>query len=181
MRRTTQVLFIVAMAAAGARLYAQQVAKAPATKPAAKSPATGAKKVFQPNIYLGQSTVNGGPIQKDKFNLLLKQGLTAKDSAGLNYKVIGFDFVYAERRLYENENADLVMLTDMSSESCHGNTLNKDMIENSENFIGIYDRVKPGDTVYFDRVKVVKCPTANTCLPDSTAILGKGMRFVIVK
>jgi hypothetical protein len=168
---------MLAMATVATGLYAQQAAKTHG----AKAGTTAVKKAIQPNIYLGQSTVNGGQIQKDKFNLLLKQGLTSKDSAGLNYKVIGFDFVYAERRLYETENADLVMLTDMSSESCHGNTLNKDMTENSENFIGIYDRVKPGDTVYFDRVKVVKCPTPATCLPDSTAIIGKGMRFVIVK
>jgi len=117
--------------------------------------------------FLGRSDVNGGEIGKDLFDRFLKQGLTAKDSLGTEYKIDGFTFSYAERNLYEDSVGNLVVLTDYLSEFCPGDTVSAAVANN------IYYKTKPGDTAYFEGIKIAR--------PDGTRSVARPMRFVITK
>lgn len=157
-------------------LSAQKAANADTGKqPTAKKP----KKIFMPGVFLGNSNVTGGEIQKNTFVTLMKQGLTSRDSLGNKYRVVGFDFTYAERKLYETENADLVVMTDLSSEHFTGDTLTSLIACSTGDYVGVYDRIKAGDTLYFDHVELVKFNSPPGA--DTAAFLGKGMKFFIVK
>jgi hypothetical protein len=167
-------------------LYAQQKAKTPADKQPEKKVA---RKAFEPPVYLGLSDKWNGTLSKKDFTDLMKQGLTSKDSLGRQYKVISFLFTYAERNLYEDSVGNLVVKPDFSTTFCNGDTLPEILTRNipaSESKVneatpGLYQRVKAGDTVYFDRISVVHY-TPNTPLPpDSTAMLGRHMNFQITK
>jgi hypothetical protein len=176
MTRSVSILLVLVCCCLG--LSAQKAAHGDAGKQPPRN-SSKPKKLLLPTVYLGQSDITGGEIQKDKFTKLMKQGLTSRDSLGIKYRVIGFDFTYAERKLYETENADLVVMTDLSSEHFEGDTLSSNIAYSTENFTGIYDRIKPGDTLYFDHVQVVKLNSIPAA--DSSAFLGKGMKFAIVK
>jgi hypothetical protein len=141
-----------------------------------------AKKAFVPPVYLGNSDYSGGLIKKKVFDSLLRQGLKSRDSLGNTYRPIGFDFSYAERNLYEDSAANLVVLTDFSSEYCTGDTLSADISTSTENAQSIYQRTKAGDTAYFDHIKLHILP-GNVIFSgrDTLPILGRGMKFVIVK
>ncbi len=46
----------------------------------------------------------------------------------------------------------------------------------------IYDRIKPGDTIYFDHIKVERLKkNPLLSLSDTIPIAGRGMKFWIVK
>ena len=152
--------------------------------------------VFMPPVYLGHSDKRGGPIKKDAFNSLLKQGLTCQDSLGNKYRIVGFDFGYSERKLYEDSVGNLITMMDYTSEYCPGDTLSTDIsttrVTAIQNYIdgapdegdvsrSIYERVKVGDTVYFDHVIVAKYLNATESLPDNEAIMGRSMKFYFVK
>ena len=119
----------------------------------------------------------------------MKQGLTSHDSLGRTFKVIGFNFTYAERNLYEDSIGNLVVKADFSTTYCHGDTLPEiltryipaSMSKTNEETPGFYQRVKPGDTVYFDRISVLRFTPNSPLPPDSAAILGRAMKFVITK
>lgn len=129
---------------------------------------TGKKMVvIQP--YLGHSNFKGGNIAKAVFDSLIKQGITAKDSAGNEYKVLEFTFGYTERNLYEDPNGRLVIMSDYLTEHCLGDTLTTTF----QNFVFKDKRTKHGDTVYLDKVKVL--------LPEGRAVMGKSTRFVLTK
>ncbi len=183
MYRKAYIPLIVLLILVGLKLLAQQ--KAP-----------GKAKVFIPPVYLGHSDLKGGPIQKDQFNSLLKQGISCHDSAGNKYRVVSFDFGYSERRLYEDSVGNLVKMMDYSAEFCMGDTIGKDLTttrapavkdpfygdqDSSDVSKSIYDRVKPGDTVYFYHVTVAKYIDATTSLPDSSGIRAGNMKFYFVK
>ena len=93
------------------RLMAQQTNK---TKTPVKL--GNSKKIFLPPVYLGKSNLYGGTIKKRTFDSLLKQGITARDSLGNKYKIVGFDFSYAERGLYEDSVGNDQILTDFQSQ-----------------------------------------------------------------
>lgn len=118
-------------------------------------------------VYLGQSAIDDGTIPEKMFDSLLKQGLTSKDSVGRAYRVDGFLFTYGERNLYEDSVGKLMILTDLLSEVCYGDTLRRDLLEN------ITERSKAGDTVYFDQITVIS--------PEGRGAIGKGMRLVLSK
>ena len=80
--------------------------------------------------YLGRSDLNGGPISKQAFDSYLKQGLTARDSMGVAYRVDGFTFSYSERNLYEDSVGNLMILTDYLSEFCSGDTVSPAVANN---------------------------------------------------
>ena len=169
MRRSVNIILFVCLAGFCLNLLAQ----AKNSKP---------KKLFVPPVYLGNSDYSDGPIKKTLFDSLLKQGLKSHDSLGNIYRVIGFDFSYAERNLYEDSVANLIVLTDFSSEYCPGDTISADISRSTENSESIYKRTKGGDTVYFDHIRLSVLPgnkilSANDTLP----VLGKGMKFVIIK
>jgi hypothetical protein len=139
-----------------------------ATKGSGKATSSTSSEVpKQLRVFLGRSDKSGGPISKMEFDRLLKQGLTAKDSLGNTYRVDGFSFSYAERNLYEDSVGNLMMLTDYLSEFCPGDTVSPAVSNN------IYYKTKPGDTAYFEQVKVA--------LPDGRKLPAKSMRFVLTK
>lgn len=126
---------------------------------------TAKKKKKKLPVFLGRSDISGGDISKHVFDSLLKQGLTARDSAGHICKVNGFMFTYAELKLYEDEVGKLIWLMDYLSEYCAGDTV-------TSNISGsIYDRTKVGDTLYFDEPVVID--------PRGGSHEGKPMRFQI--
>ncbi|GAA4460962.1 hypothetical protein GCM10023093_04720 [Nemorincola caseinilytica] len=101
---------------------------------------------------------------------MLQQGLTARDSTGNKYKVAGFELGYAERMIYEDSLGNLVTLMDRMSHYCLGDTLSAGVSSS------IYERFKLGDTLYINRVTVLKPSGATT-----TEIAGKGMICILTK
>lgn len=117
--------------------------------------------------YLGNSGYHSGNISKMNFDSYLKQGLVGKDSLGNVYKVDGFNFSYAERNLYEDSIGNLMVITDYVSEFCPGDTISPAVANN------IFYKTKPGDTAYFDNIKVL--------LPDGRKLSTKPLKFVLTK
>jgi hypothetical protein len=130
------------------------------------------KKIFMPQAYLGNSDYKGGIIPKELLGNLLKQGLTSRDSLGNKYKVVGFEFVYAERMLYEDSVGNLMVNVDYLSEYCTGDTLSAGITNN------IYERMKSGDSAFFNKIEVLKTKPGEA---GGTVIMGKGMKFAITK
>jgi hypothetical protein len=179
MIRTIRIFLFVFLLAIALDLAAQQSAtNKKGAKTTEKTPAksTGTHKFFViPRTYIG-GTYSGGPITKIEFDQLLKKGFTAHDTLGNNYRIVGFDFTYAERNLYEDSIGNLQVLVDYLNEYCPGDTVSTG-ISNS-----IYDRIKPGDTVFIDHVQLRALPGNTLFSPgDSLALSGKGMKCVIVK
>ncbi len=134
------------------------------------------KVVIVPHAYLGHSDFEGGKIKKQKFDSLMKQGISSRDTLGKEYKIIGFTFNYAEKNIYEDVNANLVVMVDYSLEYCKGDTL-ANTVSNS-----LYSRTKPGDTIYLDHIMVVKHIGETTeYQADSAAILAKNLVCIITK
>lgn len=130
--------------------------------------------VFKPTVYFGQSGIASGTISKSQFESLIKSGLTSKDSSGKKYKVVGFDFTYAERNLYEDSVGNLMITADYMNEHCNGDTLSPSLTEN------LADRIKAGDTAFIDHIMVVRYKNkSNEPMPDSTAFLAKSMKLII--
>jgi len=186
MNRIVNMLLLLILAVLiGEGLSARQQAKADSKQ------TQSAQKIYEPNVYLGKSEFKGGPIQKNVFIDLMKQGLTAHGSHGDLYRVTGFDFSYAEQKLYEDSNGKIVMMIDLSSEYCWGDTLSSDiayarnmlksvyLTDSSDIPKGLYDRVKPGDTLYFDHIRLADAK--KNPVTDTATIAGKGMKFYIVK
>jgi len=119
--------------------------------------------------YLGNSDYSNGTIAKRTFDSLLKQGITARDSAGNSYKVTDFTFSYGERNLYEDSTGKLMVLTDYLSEFCTGDTLTTAF----KHFVYVDKRTKPGDTAYLDKIRVH--------VPNGGNLGAKGMRFILTK
>ncbi len=99
--------------------------------------------------YLGHSDYKGGLIPKTAFDSLLKQGISARDSAGNFYPVGGFTFSYKQKNLYEDSVGNLIYITDFFSEYCMGDTMSAAIAEN------LLSNTRIGDTAYIDQVKVV--------------------------
>jgi hypothetical protein len=184
MRNTLHIFLLLFAIMFGVGLSALQHANG-------KQPQHSAQKIFMPNVYLGKSEMKDGPIQKNVFINLMKQGLTARGSHGDAYRVTGFDFSYAEQKLYEDSIGNMIVMMDLSSEYCAGDTLSSD-IAYADNMLksvyltdstdipkGLYERVKPGDTLYFDHIRVVDAK--KNPLSDTATIAGRGMKFYIVK
>jgi hypothetical protein len=186
MGRIVSIFLLILIVVVGTGISAQEKGKGKA--------ANDYERVHMPNVYLGRSEKRGGPMQKGAFTDLMKQGLTAHDSLGNHYKVVGFDFSYAEQKLYEDSLGNMVMMTDLSAEYCPGDTLAADIAYNIHMLKsayltdsadlpkGLYERVKPGDTLYFDHVRVRKLGKNSTLsVSDTATIAGRGMKFYIVK
>lgn len=175
MTRTVKVLFSLMAIAVCLNAWAQQ--KKPNAKTDDGTRSEGhPRRVQIPFVYLGKSDFKGGPIKMEEFNRLLKQGLTSRDSMGNKYKVTSFGFNYAERMLYEDSVGNLKVMTDILYEYCPGDTITNNVSAS------IYERVKPGDTVFIDRVTVVKyLNRSNKVAADSTAMIAKGLKCVIMK
>lgn len=168
MKRTVKFFFICI----GLGLAANMWAQGGKPKPAAQD---DKNKEKQPRVYpkypvfLGKSDISGGDVTvtKMEFDSLLKQGLTAKDSAGNPLKFHGFMFTYGERNLYEDSVGKLMILTDLLAEYCPGDTLTRNITNT------IFERSKRGDTAYIDNVQLVDA--------EGNSKLGRSMRIIITK
>ncbi len=127
-----------------------------------------------PMVTLGPGNYMGGNIKKRVFDSLAHFPLSSKDSLGNVYRVIGFDFTFGERNLYEDSVANLMVVTDYLHEYCPGDTLSAGIAAT------LFGRTKPGDTVYIEKVKVVR-KAGDVFMPDSTAILGRSLKCIITK
>lgn len=152
------IVLTVCLCLAAGTAGAQVVQPVPQT---AKTDTAAKKKVYYP-VVLGLSDRSGGTIPKQLFDSLLRQGVRAQDTAG---QVSGFMFNYKERNIYEDSVGNIIVLTDLLTEYCPGDTLTPG-ISNS-----IYLRTKKGDTAYFDNIRLT--------LPGKGEVPGKGMKFVI--
>ncbi len=129
-----------------------------------------------PDVYFGHTSISGGKLKKAVFDSLVKLGLSSRDTLGNTYKVLGFDFTYAERNLYEDSTANYIVVADYNYEYCPGDTISKGISRS------LFSRTKPGDTVFFDKIKVLKqLKDPTQFLPDSMAIIGRAIKCVIVK
>lgn len=121
------------------------------------------KKAVKPLVFVGQSDFAGGTIAPLDFLALIRQGLTAKDATtGALLRVIGFNFMYAERRLYENEKGDMSMQTEFSTIYTNGSMLDTGIIS------GLAETLKSGDTIFINQVMVERKSGSKT-----DTILGK--------
>lgn len=163
MKRSGNIIGVPVLLCAALSLFAQN--------PKPDNKAVAAKKdtsVYFVPVYLGQSQYKGGPIPKAKFDELLRHGLTARDSAGNKYNVLGFMFTYVERNLYEDSVGKLIIMPDYLSEYCEGDTIGTNIATS------IYERTKQNDTVYFDDISLRK-------QADGSGGVGRPMRFVITR
>lgn len=139
-----------------------------AQKPAVKKPAVKSRPVV-PSVatYLGNTSLAGGMIGKRTFDSLIRRGISARDSSGKVWKVQGFQFTYAERGIYEDSVGNPVLMTDYLTEYCFGDTLSRNIA------LILPTKSKAGDTVFVERIKVVK--------PAGGEAVGKPMRFVLTR
>lgn len=184
MTRTVNICLLSALLVTGGAVHAQQKGKTKENT----APAPAARKVFYPPVYLGNSDYWRGPIKKEVFDQLMQQGLTAHDSSGNKYKVLAFDFTYAEHVLSEDNTGYPTITTDYLIMPCHGNMLDTGIVATKsaeqslvgEKTPGIFERTKAGDSVFFDHIKVVKYIN-NQPEGVEKAIIGRGMKFAITK
>lgn len=174
MRHTASVLLLTFLLGAGLQTHAQTKPKA--KQDTAKANKIDVSKVLMPQAYIGDFEQAGGTIKREQISALLKKGLTSKDKSGNKYKVTSFVFSYAERMLYEDSLSNLMIVTDRMSEYCPGDTLTAAVAGS------IYDRIKPGDTIYIERVNVQKY-ASNTDTKNTVGLemAGKGLKFAIIK
>jgi hypothetical protein len=157
------VLFILLIALGiGVAAYAQTK-----SKPEPVLGAAAAKKYPPVYTYLGNAQLKGGNISKNDFVNYIKQGLKAKDEKGTQYTIINFNLTYGERNLYEDSVGDLKMMTDYQLIKCIGDSVITLMVND------IAERLKEGDTIYFDKIIVNRA--------DSTTTQSKNLKFGITK
>lgn len=169
MKNRRSLNIIVAIAASVA-CFSVQAQKKPATKKAGIKPGTNEvlrdttakKKIVKPSVFVGTSDFAGGTIAPTEFLSLIRQGITAKDGSGSQLRVLGFNFVYAERRLFENEQGEMSMQTELSTLYNKGDKLDTGIIS------GLSETLKSGDTIFISQVMVEK-RTGN----KTDTILGK--------
>jgi len=172
MNRTVNILLLVTALAIGLNLWGQQ-AKG---KTDSKTTAAKGTKLLIPTVFLGNSDLSGGAIKKDRFDQLLQQGLTSRDSMGNKYRVMGFQFSYAERSFYEDSVGNPISTIDYAYEYCPGDTISTGVAA------VIYDRSKAGDTIYFDRISLIRLDKkTNQPQAGANVISGRSMKFAIVR
>jgi hypothetical protein len=137
------------------------------TTGASASSISAGKKYPVVNTYLGNSTLKNGNITIKKFDSLIHQGLKAKDDAGVKYTLLNFNFTFGERNLYEDSVGELKIMTDYQLVKCFGDSIMTTVL------LDVKERLKVGDTLYFDKVLVNR--------PDNTTTYSKSMKFAIVK
>ena len=168
-----------------ANVYAQQKSAGNKKQPEKPKAVASAPKTITIPVFLGNSEQRGGAIQRESFNNLLRQGLTSHDDANNKYKILGFDLGYAERGLYEDSVGNIIPVVDFASVHCNGEKIPAYMeatgqvTKSGEVSMSLYERVKPGDTLYFERIRVVKYLTPTEA--DTVSMIGKSMKFYITR
>ena len=135
-----------------------------------------ARKLLLPQAYFAHTNFSGGVVKKDTLSKMLRKGIAVRDSVGNSYKVHGFEFGYAERGWFDDSAANPILVVDYLTEYCLGDTLSGGITSS------IYDRLKPGDTLFINRVSVYRRPTNTaTATTEDDVILSKGIKCVITK
>lgn len=116
-------------------------------------------------VLLGTSELAGGEISKQDFDRLAPQGIRLKSADGATIE--GFSFTYAERNLYEDSAANPIILTDLLTEYCMGDSLSPIISQT------ISSRTKAGDTATFNDIHIR--------MANGKPALGKPMQFVITR
>ena len=172
MNRTVKILLPILLLVAALNLLAQQ--KTTGKNDKQSKPAC--KKVFMPAVYLGNYQCSGGPLKKADLEQLLRHQLTSKDADGTKYKILEFTFTYAEAQMYEDSIGNPLFTTDYASEYCPGDTVSASISANMPS------RLKPGDSVFFDRIKIVRYTKNGTgTMPDTTAFEGKPFKCYVIR
>ncbi|MEO6832367.1 MAG: hypothetical protein ABI378_08135 [Chitinophagaceae bacterium] len=117
------------------------------------------------DVFLGGSELAGGDITKQEFDRLAPQGIRLKATNGA--VIDGFSFTYAERNLYEDSAANPIIVTDLLTEYCLGDSLSPIISKT------IASRTKPGDTAVYDDIHIR--------MADGKPASGKAMKFVIIR
>jgi hypothetical protein len=108
-------------------------------------------------VVLG-SSATGGAVKKQVFDSLVHQHLRS-DSG----EVTGFSFFLVEYGIYEDSIGNLIRVRDVYSEYCFGDSLTTGLRRS------ITERVKRGDTAWFERIKVLT--------PYGREVMGEPLRF----
>ena len=173
MNRTVKILLPILLLVAAINLLAQQKTVGKNDK---QSKLVSGKKVFMPPVYLGNYQCSGGPLKKAELEQLLHHQLTSKDADGTKYKILEFTFTYAEAQMYEDSIGNPLFTTDYASEYCPGDTVSASISANMPS------RLKPGDSVFFDRIKIVRYAKNGTgTMPDTTAFEGKPFKCYVTR
>lgn len=186
MTTRTAKISLVLLCLSTPNLFAQQKGAGNKKQPEQpKAAVAAAPKTITIPVFLGNSEQKGGAIQREAFNNLLRQGLTSHDEANNKYKILGFDLGYAERGLYEDSVGNIIPVVDFASVHCSGEKIPSyleatgQVTKSGEVSMSLYERIKPGDTLYFDRIRVAKYLTPTEA--DSVSKIGKAMKFYITK
>lgn len=135
-----------------------------------------ARKLLLPQAYFASTNFSGGVVRKDTLSKMLRKGISVRDSAGNAYRVHGFEFGYAERGWFDDSAANPILVVDYLTEYCLGDTLSGGITSS------IYDRMKPGDTLFINRVSVYKNTNRKgEAVAEDDIILSKGIKCVIAK
>jgi len=122
--------------------------------------------VAPPIALLGGSSVSGGNLPDRVFDSLAARPLTARSTDGETLKVLGFTVTFAERGIYEDSAGNPITDIEFTTERCIGDTLSPGLRE------ALLRRSKPGDTVWYDQVRVATA---------TGATIAKGMKLVITR
>ncbi len=157
-QKFSAAVFVLGVTLSGTA-FAQRAADANdgATKPVAK-------KIPEAAVFLGSTTLNGGVIPDAVFDSLARLPVTAQAKDGSIAQVLGYTLTFAERSIAEDSVGNPILAVDYFSEICSGDTLNAVLRNN------LFDRTKPGDTVWYDRIQVATAAGQTG---------GKTMKFVI--
>lgn len=165
MRKSIPFILLLLASCVILQVSAQRAAKKGSGKTDnASKPASGSAQDVP--VYLGSSGLTGGTIRKGQFDSFARQGLTLGNNQ-IGGAVQSFNFVYAERGLFEDSVGNNIYLVDYMTEPCNGSMLSPGVLTS------IFDRTKPGDTAFFDGIRVK--------LPSGLPAKGKSMKFVITR
>jgi hypothetical protein len=121
-------------------------------------------KVPEVAVFLASTALDGGVIPDHVFDSLACLPITARDKSGRPAQVVSYTLTFAERTLAEDSAGNPMLAVDYFSEVCNGDTLNAVLRNN------LFDRTKPGDTVWYERIQVATAAGQTG---------GKTMKFVL--
>src|SRR5690349_758121 len=110
MRKSVVLILLLVAGAFILKVSAQRT-----TKKGSKTTDNAAVKATGPvkdvPVYLGASGLTGGTIRKGQFDSFARQGLTL-DGTQIGGAITSFNFVYAERGLFEDSIGNSIYLVD---------------------------------------------------------------------
>ena len=163
MKRVLFILITTGLAAVALQhAFAQKATKKEPVKTAGGKLPVATQMI---DVTLAHYAITNGRISKSLFDSLAKAGLKIAPGAPANAVIDGFAFTYAEHSMYEDSVGNPLPVTEYLIEYCYGDTLTNNIRSS------LFDRTKPGDTVYFDQIKID--------LPSGKPAKGKALKFTI--